>query len=64
VVGADVTTVDLYTLHSPESFLARVILDPLGPAAIHGVHWHYSRPPITGLEFEMDMRGVRRELWM
>lgn len=61
---ADVTAVDLYTLHSPEPFLASVILDPLGPAAIHGVHWHYSRPPIAGLEFEMDMRGVRRELWI
>jgi hypothetical protein len=63
VACADVTAVDLYTQHSPAPFLARVILDPLGPAAIHGVHWHYSRPPIVGLEFEMDMRGVRRELW-
>ena len=61
---ADVTAVDLYTLHSPEPFLANVILEALGPAAIHGVHWHYSRPPIAGLEFEMDMRGVRRELWI
>lgn len=61
---ADVTAVDLYTLHSPEPFLANVILEALGPAAIHGVHWHYSRPPITGLEFEMDMRGVRQELWI
>lgn len=61
---ADVTAVNLYTLHSPEPFLGNVILEPLGPAAIHGVHWHYSRPPIAGLEFEMDMRGVRRELWI
>jgi hypothetical protein len=60
---ADVTAVDLYTLHSPEPFLANLILAALGPAAIHGVHWHYSRPPITGLEFEMDMRRVLHELW-
>lgn len=60
---ANLTAVNLYTLHSAEPFLAKVILDALGPAAIHGVHWHYSRPPIAGLEFEMDMRGVRRELW-
>jgi hypothetical protein len=61
---ADVTAVNLYTLHSPEPFLVNIILEALGPAAIHGVHWHYSRPPIAGLEFEMDMRGVRRELWI
>ena len=46
---------------SPEPFL-RGILEELGPAAIHGLIWHYSPPPIAGLEFEMDMRGVRREL--
>ena len=23
--------------------------------------WHYTRPPIEGLEFEMDVRGVRTE---
>jgi hypothetical protein len=59
---ADVTAVDLYTLHSPAPFLERVILEPLGPAAIHGAHWYASRPPIEGLEFEMDLRGVFSEL--
>jgi hypothetical protein len=34
----------------------------MGPAAVHGVHWYLSRPPIEGLEYEMDMRGVRREV--
>ena len=57
-----ITVVDLYTIHSPEPFLRSVILEAMGPAAIHSVHWYYSRPPIAGLEFEMDMRGVRREL--
>src|SRR6185503_17285051 len=38
------------------------VLTPAGPAAIHGVHWYPSRPPIQGLEYEMDMRGVAREL--
>jgi hypothetical protein len=59
---ADVTAIDLYTLHSPAPFLENVILAPLGPAAIHGAHWYSSRPPIEGLEFEMDMRGVSSEL--
>jgi hypothetical protein len=29
---------------------------------VHGVHWYYSHPPIQGIEFEMDIRGVRREI--
>jgi hypothetical protein len=58
---ADVTAIDLYTIHAPEPYL-RDLLGQIGPASAHGLTWHYSRPPIIGLEFEMDMRGVRREL--
>ena len=58
---ADVTQVDVYTAHPLETFLATDILAPMGPAAIHGVHWYLSHPPIAGLAFEMDLRGVRRE---
>jgi len=59
---AEVTEVDIYTVQPVQPFLAAEILPVLGPAASHGVHWFYSRPPIIGLEFEMDMRGVRREI--
>jgi hypothetical protein len=59
---AGVTAIDLYTPHSPAPFLENEILGQLGPAAIHGAHWYPSRPPIEGLEFEMDMRGVYSEL--
>jgi hypothetical protein len=38
------------------------VLRPAGMAAVHGVRWFPSRPPITGLEYEMDVRGVRREI--
>jgi hypothetical protein len=38
------------------------VLGPAGAAAIHGVRWYPSRPPIQGLDYEMDMRGVAREL--
>jgi len=57
-----VTMVDIYTVHPLHSFMTTEILAVMGPAALHGVHWFYSRPPILGLEFEMDMRGVQREL--
>ena len=59
---AEVTAVDIYTAHPIRGFLERELLAVMGPAAIHGVHWYLSRPPIEGLEYEMDMRGVRREV--
>jgi hypothetical protein len=58
----DVTAVGIYTAHPLASFLATEVLAPLGPAAVHGVQWHLSHPPIAGLAYEMDMRGVRHEL--
>jgi len=57
-----VTTIDVYAAQPIHSFLLDEILRPAGPAAIHGVRWFPSRPPIQGLEFEMDLRGVAREL--
>lgn len=57
-----VTAVDVYTVHPIASLLPHVILGRLGAASIHGIHWHYSRPPIEAIEFEMDLRGVRTEL--
>ena len=57
-----VTAVDIYTVHSIHAYLGPTILALMGRAAIHGVHWFYSRPPIVGVEFEMDLRGVRQEI--
>jgi hypothetical protein len=57
-----VTAIDIYTAESIHGFVLEDILRPAGPAAIHGVRWFPSRPPIRGLEFEMDLRGVAREL--
>jgi hypothetical protein len=58
----DVTTIDVYTAMSLETFLADTVLRPAGAATIHGVRWFPSRPPIVGLEYEMDLRGVVREI--
>ena len=57
-----VTAVDVYTVHPIDRLLPEIILSQIGAAAIHGVHWHYSRPPIEDIEFEMDLRAVRREI--
>jgi hypothetical protein len=61
---ADVTAINVYTAHPIEPFLADVLLRAAGPAAIHGVQWHLSRPPVKDIEFEMDMRGVARRVWL
>ena len=31
-------------------------------AAAHGIAWHYCRPPVIGLDYEMDCRALGREL--
>ena len=56
------TVIEVYTVHSISAMLATDILRPMGAAAIHGVTWHYSRPPIVSIEYEMDVRGCEREL--
>ncbi len=58
----DVTTTDVYTVHDIRPLLGPVILSRLGAAKQHGVTWHYSRPPIVSIEYEMDLRGCRREI--
>jgi len=64
-LGADwplVTAIDIYSVHPIEGLLAPVVLSRVGSAAIHGVRWFYTRPPIVGIEYEMDLRRVRTEL--
>lgn len=58
--GAHPTTAQVYTVQPLHDLLEAELL-PSGLAA-HGLVWHYCRPPITGLEFEMDCRIVRTEL--
>jgi len=31
-------------------------------AAAGGLSWHFARPPVLGLEYEMDVRGAAREI--
>jgi hypothetical protein len=57
-----VTAIDLYTIHSLDRVLPETVLSRIGAASAHGVRWFYTRPPITGIEYEMDLRGVRTEL--
>jgi hypothetical protein len=48
-------------VHDVNAVLAAEILPRIGAAGQHGVTWHYTRPPIISIEFEMDLRGCPRE---
>ncbi len=62
-VGWDqVTAADVYTVHPLRDIVEGVLLPRMGAAALKGMIWHYSRPPIVDIEFEMDLRGVAREV--
>lgn len=59
VLLTDLTHANVYTVHDVRSYLPATILEPFAGASIHGINWHYARPPIDGLAFEMDLRGIR-----
>src|SRR5260370_2510667 len=56
-----VTTTNIYTEHDVNALLGAEILPHIGPAEQHGVTWHYARPPIVSIEYEMDLFGGVRE---
>lgn len=58
----EVTTANMYTMHPVCGMLANDIVRPMGASAVHGVTWYYSRPPIVTIEYEMDLRGVGRDI--
>ena len=52
-----VTVSNIYTVHDVNALLAAEILPRIAPAGQHGVIWHYARPPIVSIEYEMDLLG-------
>jgi hypothetical protein len=62
LLGSDwsrTTATQLYTVHDVHPFLADEIVRR--GAASGGLTWHFARPPVKNLEFEMDCRSVLRE---
>ena len=55
----DTTATQVYTVHDLYPFLADEIVER--GAANAGLTWHYCRPPILDLEYEMDCRAVAIE---
>lgn len=56
---ADTTAVQVYTVHDMHSFVA----DELARrgAMRHGLTWHFNRPPVVELDYEMDCRRIAVE---
>lgn len=58
----DASAVNLYTVQDAYPLLAGALLPALGAAGQRGIRWHYARPPVIGLEMEIDGYGACREL--
>ena len=57
---ADAVSTQAYTVQNI-GHLAGDVLAARGACA-EGLTWHLARPPVIGLEFEMDVRGAAREI--
>ena len=57
---SDATSTQVYTVHDIGPFVG----DELAATGVapDGFAWHFARPPIIGIEFEMDVRGPVREI--
>jgi hypothetical protein len=53
------TATQVYSVHDIHAVLGKEILPRAGNGG--GLTWHYCRPPIEELEYEMDVRGVAVE---
>jgi hypothetical protein len=56
---ADTTATQVYTVYDLYPFFADEIVRR--GAASAGLTWHFSRPPVQDLDYEMDCRGVNLE---
>ncbi|MCP4382346.1 MAG: RidA family protein [Hyphomicrobiales bacterium] len=55
---ADVTGTQIYCVHDFHQIVADMVRRG---AAAAGMRWHFCRPPIVDIEYEMDCRGVYSE---
>ena len=55
------THVELYAAEEIPGAMVALATKATGAIA-HGVRWHYGRPPVIGLELELEARAVAREV--
>lgn len=56
----DATSTQAYTVHDIGALIGPQLA--ARGIATDGLCWHLARPPVVGLEYEMDVRGAAREL--
>jgi hypothetical protein len=56
----DAASTQAYTVHDIGALVGPELA--ARGAAPGGLTWHFARPPVVGLEFEMDVRGAAREI--
>lgn len=56
----DVTGTHLYTVYDVHPLLGDELVRRGAMRA--GLNWHFARPPVDSLDYEMDVRGIRTEL--
>ena len=57
---AHATGTHLYTVYDVHPFLGQELAARGAMRA--GLNWHFARPPVRDLDYEMDVRGVMREI--
>jgi hypothetical protein len=56
----DAVSTQAYTVHDIGSLVEDEIV--IKGAATGGLEWHFCRPPVVNIEYEMDVRGAAREI--
>ena len=59
---SDATAIQLYGVDDFQAYVVDSVLSRTGQAAVHGIHWFPSLPPIVGLKLEIDVRSAGLEL--
>lgn len=55
------TQVEFYAAAAPGAMIEEFLAPALGDAARRGIRWHLGRPPVEGVEVELEARAAQRE---
>jgi len=58
----DATAIQMYGVDDFQDLVVDKVLKATGGAAVHGIRWFPSLPPIEGLKLEIDVRSAGTEL--
>jgi len=62
VAWDDATAIQFYGVDDFQNLAVEKVLTRVGQAAVHGIRWFPSLPPIEGLKLEIDVRSAGTEL--